>query len=60
MKMMPVGFLTAGMLVARDVISEQGMFLLNSGTCLTQVHIVNLQKRDVPFVYVEEDAEDVE
>jgi len=58
MKMLAVGFLTPGMLVARDVITEQGMVLLNHGTCLTQVHIVNIRKRDVPFVYVEEIDDD--
>jgi hypothetical protein len=56
MKTIAVKDLVPGMLVARDVVSEQGMVLLNGGTCLTPNLIANLQKREVVSVCIEDNV----
>jgi hypothetical protein len=53
MEKMNVQDLTPGLAVGREVVSREGVVLLEKGVRLTQTHIAILLRRDVPFVYVE-------
>ncbi|MDR3561126.1 MAG: hypothetical protein P4N59_06770 [Negativicutes bacterium] len=54
MKKVVISEALPGMLVGREVISEQGVVLLDRGTHLTQAHISCLQRRGITLLYVEE------
>lgn len=54
MRKMIVQDLTPGLVLGREVISREGVILLEKGGRLTQAHISSLLRRDVPFVYIEE------
>lgn len=54
MKKMTVQELTPGLVVGREVVSREGIVLLEKGGRLTQAHIAGLLRREVPFVYIEE------
>ncbi len=47
--------LTPGLAVGREVVSPEGVVLLEKGMRLTQAQIAILLRRDVPFVYIEKD-----
>ncbi|MDT8904023.1 hypothetical protein [Anaeroselena agilis] len=55
MKKMVVEALTPGMVVAREVVSREGVVLLEKGGRLTQAHIAILTRREVPFVYIKKE-----
>lgn len=55
MKKVSVQELTPGAVVAREVLSPEGVVLLEKGVRLTQTHIANLLRREVPYVYVEDE-----
>ncbi len=46
--------LTPGLTLGREVVSREGVVLLEKGVRLTQAQIAILLRRDVPFVYVED------
>ena len=52
-----VAELAPGMLVGREVVSREGVVLLEKGVRLTAAQIAILQRREVPFVYVEEEGQ---
>jgi hypothetical protein len=54
MKKMTVQELTPGLVVGREVVSREGVVLLEKGGRLTQAHIACLIRREVPFVFIEE------
>lgn len=54
MKKMTVDELTPGLVVGREVVSREGIVLLEKGGRLTQAHIACLVRREVQFVYIEE------
>jgi hypothetical protein len=56
MKKMPIQELTPGLVLGRTVVSREGVALLEKGGRLTQTAIAILLRRDVPFVYIEEQS----
>jgi len=46
--------LTPGLTVGREVVSREGVVLLEKGARLTQAHSAILLRREVPFVYIED------
>lgn len=45
--------LTPGLVVGREVVSREGIVLLDKGVRLTQAQIAHLLRREVPFVHIE-------
>jgi hypothetical protein len=54
MKKISVQELKPGSVLGREVVSREGVVLLEKGGRLTKTAIATLLRRDVPFVYVEE------
>ncbi len=54
MKKMTIQELKPGLVVAREVVSREGIVLLEKGGRLTQAHIASLLRREVPYVYIKE------
>ncbi len=50
--------LTPGMIVARDVISEEKVILIGKGVRLSESQITALQNWNVPSLYIDEDIDD--
>ncbi len=55
MKKVSVQELTPGTVIAREVLSPEGVVLLDKGMRLTQAHIASLVRREVQSVFIEEE-----
>lgn len=53
MEKVSVQDLAPGMAIGREVVSREGVVLLEKGARLTPANIAVLLRRDVPFVYIE-------